>query len=68
MSDRRRVAIAAAALAAVTVVASHPPSADLRILTHDARDAAPRRFQAAVDLGFVAVSVLYTWTQQRIVS
>jgi hypothetical protein len=63
MRNRRTgLAIAAAAL---LIMAARHPSADIRILTHDRADFAPRRFQAAVDLGWVAVSVLITWTQKR---
>ena len=68
MSDRRRHRLALAAVAASTMalaVVQHP-SADLKILTHDIGDTAPRRFQAAVDLGVVAVSFLYTWTAPRL--
>lgn len=63
MRNRRTVVAAAAILALVTLAARHP-TADLRIITHDAADPAPHRVQAAVDLGLMGVSVLYTWTQQ----
>lgn len=61
MSDRRKIAIGAAL--ALTVLAVRHPTADIRIVTHDIGDPAPRRMQAAIDLGLVGVSVLYTWTQ-----
>jgi hypothetical protein len=51
--------------ALLLVLAIRHPSADIRILTHDASDRAPHRVQAAVDLGLVAVSVLITWTTKR---
>lgn len=68
MKHRRRVAIAAsgAMLALVALVALRHPTADLRIMTHEARDTAPHRVQAAIDLGLVGVSILYTWTAPRI--
>ena len=42
------------------------PTVDLRLVTHDVRDPAPHRMQAAVDFGLVGVSVLYTWTVNRL--
>lgn len=36
--------------------------ASIEILTHDAGDLNPHRMQAAIDLGLVGISVLYTWT------
>lgn len=39
--------------------AAHRPSADIRILTHQASDPAPHCAQAVVDLGVVAVSLMY---------
>lgn len=65
MRDRRLITFAVAGLALVAVAQRHP-TADFRLLTHDAADPAPRRMQAAVDLGLVGVSVLYTWTVRRI--
>lgn len=61
MNDRRKLAIGAGLVLAI-LVARHP-TADIRLITHDVGDPAPRRMQAAVDLGLVGVSVLYTWTQ-----
>lgn len=64
MRDRRIVAgIAALALVAL---AAERPTAGIRLITHDLSDPAPRRFQAAVDLGVVGVSLLYTWTAKRL--
>jgi len=57
----RRLYVAATALALVCLAARHP-TADIRVITHDAGDPSPHRMQAAVDLGLVGVSVLYTWT------
>jgi len=65
MKHRRRVAIAATG-AMLALVALRHPSADLRIMTHEAQDTAPHRVQAAIDLGLVGVSILYTWTAPRI--
>ncbi len=61
----RRIA-AFLALVLLVAVARHP-SANIRILTHDATDLAPHRIQAALDLGVFAVSVLITWTSKRFV-
>lgn len=64
MRDRRfGLVLGAAALIALAV---RHPSADIRILTHDAADRAPHRIQAALDLGLVGVSVLVTWTAKRL--
>lgn len=61
MRDRRKaLAVAAVALA---VVAVRHPTADFRLVTHDVGDPTPHRIQAAVDLGLVGVSFLYTWTR-----
>ena len=53
-------------LAALLAMAARPPSADIRILTHDASDRAPHQIKAAIDFGLVAVSVLVTWTGKRL--
>ncbi|MCU6455751.1 hypothetical protein LPN01_16855 [Sphingomonas sp. A2-49] len=63
MTDRRKLAIAA--LAALGIVAARHPSPDIRLLTHDIGDPRPHRVQAAIDLGLVGVSILYTWTARR---
>ncbi|WP_271300029.1 hypothetical protein [Sphingomonas sp. CV7422] len=60
MRQQRKWAVAGIALLAV--VAVRHPTPDIRLLTHDIGDPRPRRFQAAIDLGLVGVSVLYTWT------
>lgn len=53
-------------LATLLVLAVRHPSADIRILTHDATDLKPARVQAALDLGVIAVSVLVTWTKRLV--
>lgn len=61
----RRIVVGAAALA-LLAMAAHHPTANFELITHDASDPAPHRMQAAVDLGLVGVSVLYTWTVKRL--
>ncbi len=65
MDQRRRTMLAVGAIA-LTLAAVHPPKADIRIMTHDAADVSPHRFQAAVDLGLMGVSLLVTWTAKRL--
>ncbi|KQO12987.1 hypothetical protein [Sphingomonas sp. Leaf242] len=55
-----------AGLVTLTAIAMRHPTVDLRLVTHDVRDPAPHRMQAAVDFGLVGVSVLYTWTVSRL--
>ena len=62
----RYVGLAIAAAMLLAMVARHP-SADIRILTHDAGDRAPHRIHAAIDLGLATVSVLITWTTKGVV-
>ena len=62
----RRAALALAAVGLLAVAAREHPTARISLITHDIGDPAPRRMQAAVDLGVVGVSVLYTWTVQRL--
>jgi len=66
--DRRRLRIGIAAVAALALLALVSPHnrADIRILTHDKSDLSPHKMQAVIDLGIVAVSVLYTWTSKAI--
>lgn len=62
---RRRLAIAGGCAALALVAANHPATnLDLRFETHEVTDLAPHRVKAAVDLGLVGVSVLYTWTER----
>ncbi|HVF93486.1 MAG TPA: hypothetical protein VM900_04155 [Sphingomonas sp.] len=63
---RERRMVLAVAGAAMLLLAARHPTADIQLLTHDVSDPAPRRLQAAVDLGLVGVSVLYTWTVKRL--
>ncbi len=64
MRDRRAVLVVAGL--ALTVLAVRHPTADIRLITHEASDPSPHRMLAAVDLGLVGVSVLYTWTVNRL--
>ena len=66
MRKARLLTVAVAALAVMTVARHETPTASIHLLTHDAGDAAPHRFRAAIDLGVVGVSILYTWTVDRI--
>ncbi len=61
----RRTALALASAAMLLLAVRHP-TADIRLITHDAGDPAPHRMQAAIDLGLIGVSVLYTWTVKRL--
>jgi uncharacterized protein (UPF0261 family) len=63
--DKRRIALAGGAAALLAVTALPHPTANIHIITHDVADKAPRKIQAAIDLGILAVSVLYTWTAKR---
>lgn len=60
-----RVLLGVTAVALLCLAARHP-TADIRVMTHDSTDPSPHRMQAAVDLGLVGVSVLYTWTVKRL--
>lgn len=66
MRDRRRLITVAVAGFALAALAAHHPSADIRLMTHDLADPAPRRMQAAIDIGLASISVLYTWTARRL--
>jgi hypothetical protein len=59
----RRVIVALAVLALLIAAGPHN-RADIRILTHESSDRAPEKIQAAIDLGWLAVSVLITWTRR----
>lgn len=63
--SKRRIALAGGGAALLAISAMHHPSANIHIITHDVTDHAPRKIQAAIDLGIMAVSVLYTWTAER---
>ena len=62
----RRAALALAAVGLLAVAAQQHPVARVSLITHDIGDPAPHRMQAAVDLGVVGVSFLYTWTAQHL--
>ena len=64
MRDRRKLIIAGGL--GLALVAFQHPTADMRIVTHDLRDPAPRQVKAALDFGLLAVSVLVTWTGERL--
>ena len=62
MRDRRKTLVAAGIVLAI--VAARHPTADIRVVTHDIGDPTPHRLQAAIDLGLVGVSFVYTWTKR----
>ncbi|TPG21043.1 hypothetical protein EAH87_06825 [Sphingomonas koreensis] len=62
----RQIGLMVAVLAILLLAARHP-SAEINILTQDQSDPAPHRVQAAVDLGVVAVSFLWTWSSHRLI-
>ena len=64
--NKRRIVLAASAAALLTTAATVHPTAEFEILTHEITDKTPRKFQAAVDTGVLAVSVLYTWTERTL--
>jgi hypothetical protein len=57
----RRIGLAVLVLALLVLAMRHP-SANIRIDTHDGGDPAPHTMQAAIDLGLVGVSLLWTWS------
>lgn len=59
---KRRLVLFAAAGALLLLAWSPGKHADIKILTHDQADLKPHKVQAAIDLGLVGISVLYTWT------
>ena len=58
----RRKALVGASIA-IAVIAVRHPTAHFSLMTHDVGDRTPHRIQAAVDLGLVGVSFLYTWSR-----
>ncbi|MBY0305017.1 MAG: hypothetical protein B7Y43_10540 [Sphingomonas sp. 28-62-20] len=62
----RRIALAGF-VALLAIVSLRHPSADIRIMTHEAGDRAPQQVSAAVDIGVMAVSLLVTWTAKRFI-
>lgn len=63
--DRRKIALIGGGAALLAITALPHPTANIEIITHEVTDKAPRKIQAALDLGILAVSVLYTWTAKR---
>lgn len=66
MMRNRRILLAMVATGATLAMAARHPTADIRFPTHRTGDPAPHRFQAAVELGLVGVSLLYTWSARPI--
>ena len=66
MRTERKRAVALLAGAALIALAAKHPTADIRLLTHDRAASSPHVMRAALDLGVVGVSVLYTWTVDRL--
>lgn len=64
---RRRVIFGCGLLLLAAMLVRHP-SANIRIITHDVADSAPRKFEAALDMGVFALSVLVTWTARSMVA
>jgi hypothetical protein len=65
--DRRKAGFLVVTAGLFGLAAAMPhPQADIRILAHEKSDLAPRTMRAAVDLGLVGVSVLVTWTAERL--
>ncbi|MGK6318128.1 hypothetical protein [Sphingomonas sp. DT-204] len=65
MRNRRAAFVVVAAL--LLVAAVRHPTVDIRILTHDATDLAPRQVRAAVDTGVVAINLLVTWSGEHLI-
>jgi hypothetical protein len=65
MRERKR-ALAVMAGVGLLALAAKQPTADIRLLTHDRGDPAPRVMKVAADLGLVGVSFLYTYTVNRL--
>ncbi|MFL0586658.1 hypothetical protein ACH0BU_08445 [Sphingomonas olei] len=66
MEKRRQISIVAGTLSLAALAMIDPPSADIRILTHERADTSPARFQAGVDLGLASASILVTWTAHQL--
>ena len=63
---RKNRTLIVAGAAALALLAIERPSADFRIAAHDAGDPSPRQARAALDLGLMAVSIIVTWTGDRL--
>ncbi len=66
MRRNPKQALAVMAGVGLLALAAKQPTADIRLLTHDRGDPAPRVMKVAADLGVIGVSVLYTWTVDRL--
>lgn len=66
MRRESRRAVALVAGVGLLALAARHPTADVRFLNHDRADPAPRVMKVALDLGVIGVSVLYTWTVDRL--
>ena len=62
--DKRKVGLIAGG-ALVVALAWQTPTASLEIQMHDVADVAPKKVEAALDLGIAAVSLLIIWTASR---
>lgn len=62
----RRTVIAVIALLMLGIMAVRHPTADIRVIAHQANDPAPRQVSAAIDLGVMAFSLIITWTAKRL--
>lgn len=61
--DKRKVGVIAGS-ALLVALAWKTPTSSLEIRTHDVTDVAPKKMEAALDLGIAAFSLLITWTQR----
>lgn len=63
---RQRQVIFMCGLLMLAVMLVRHPTANIHIITHDIADPAPRKIEAAVDMGVFALSLLVTWTARSI--
>lgn len=66
MRRESRRAVALVAGVGLMALAVNHPSADIRLVTHERTDPAPRVIKVVANLGVIGVSVLYTWTVDRL--
>lgn len=66
MRRESKRAVALVAGVGLMALAVNHPTADIRLLTHERSDPAPHVMKVAADLGVIGVSVLYTWTVDRL--
>lgn len=62
--DKRKTGLIAGGVLLVAL-AWQTPTASLEIQMHDVADVAPKKVEAALDLGIAAFSLLITWTASR---